>query len=78
VGFAAFRVFPCRAPVDDEVSEFGSEDLSKPAVFSDQWLDKKGVENRFSFLFVPGFDEMEPAAVIALMEMCDGEEYPFP
>jgi hypothetical protein len=34
MGFAAFKVFWCKSPVDDEVSEFGSEDLSKPAVFS--------------------------------------------
>jgi hypothetical protein len=30
---AAFKVFRCQSPVDDEVSEFDSEDLSKPAVF---------------------------------------------
>jgi hypothetical protein len=28
VGFAAFKVFRCQSPVDDEVSEFGSDDLS--------------------------------------------------
>jgi hypothetical protein len=61
VGFAAFKVFWCQLPVDDEVSEFSSEDL----------LDKIGVDNRFSFLLVSGFGEPEPAAVVTMMEMCD-------
>jgi hypothetical protein len=61
----------CKSPVDDEVSEFSSEDLLKPAFFSNKQLDEIGVDNRFSFLFVLCIGEMEPAAVVALMEMYD-------